>query len=97
MARKSYDLAFKREALRLLKEHNRPLHEVATMLGVCRGTLYRWLRTYEPEIAKDRFDPTVGVSDPAEEAKILRAEVERLKMEMDVLKKALAILSRQQS
>ena len=93
MARKTYDLAFKREALRILVEDKRSIQEVATLLAVSKNTLRKWLRTYEPEHAQNTSDPTWGVSDPLEANKLLRAEVERLRMELDVFKKAIAIFS----
>jgi transposase len=64
-------------------------HQVARDLGIDPDTLKRWLReTYAPAAASN--EPAIT---PAELAR-LRRENEQLRMERDILKKAIGIFSR---
>jgi transposase len=87
-----YTAEFKREAVRLLETSGKSGAEIAQELGISDGSLYTW-RKQLAEQGEVAF-PGKGHQTPAEEElRQLRSENERLKMERDILKKAIAIFS----
>ena len=92
-SRKPYPEEFKQEAVRLLKEQRLPRSQVARDLGIDPETLRRWA----PELAPDTAgtaDTSSAPSVNAAELARLRRENEQLRMERDILKKAIGIFSR---
>jgi len=88
MSRTSYSDDFKREAVRLVTEQGLPRKRVARDLGVSVGTLRNWIHQLAPE------GPVVPDTLPAaEQVRQLRRELERVRMERDILKKAVGIFS----
>ena len=83
--RAQYTLEFKLEAVRLVKA-GQSMAAVAATLGVVEQTLYNWVKAdREGRLAGAGTKP---VSPEQMELARLRAEVARLKMERDFLKKA---------
>ncbi|MDZ4860485.1 MAG: transposase [Candidatus Hydrogenedentes bacterium] len=95
MSRRKYDGEFKRDAVELLLGGGKELKPLAQDLGVCPGTLRDWRDRYLRE--RDPQGPPRGPvsADSAEELRRLRREIETLKRQRDILKKALGILSEQ--
>ena len=93
--RKTFTKEFKLEAVRLLKESDKPASELALELGIRRNQLYKW---------KEQLDNTGDVVSPKRgrpkkseqslEAK-LREENRQLKEENEILKKAAAYFARE--
>jgi transposase len=93
---RTYTAEFKREAVRLLETSGKSGAQIAQELGISDGSLYTWRKqlAQQGEVAF----PGKGHQTPAEEElRQLRAENERLKMERDILKKAIAIFSQPSS
>lgn len=91
--RRKYTPEFKREAVELAKSHGGPVAEVARDLGIRPNLLYRWIKEYE----QDGWHAFPGLGkrkEPDAEQERLRRELRRVKLERDILKKALAIFSR---
>ena len=89
MARKTYTREFKIQALRMMADQGLSVAEVARRLGVGENCLRNW-RAAAREQGEAAF-PGQGNPSPAdEELRRLRAEVQRLKAERDLLKKAAA-------
>ena len=91
--RRRYDRQFKIEAIRLITERGKRATEVARDLGVHVNLIYNWKR----ELAEDPSFafPGHGRLKPAdEELRRLKRELEDVKEERDILKKALAIFSK---
>jgi len=89
--RRKYDKQFKEDAVQLWESSNKSMAEVARDLGVAPNRLYRWkdeLRTHQGNAF-----PGNGIPRDEEVAR-LRRENADLKMERDILKKALAIFSK---
>jgi transposase len=87
--RKPYPDEFKQEAVRLVTEHGMPASRVARDLGIDPETVRRWLRAQAPAAN----EPTESLAPAAELAR-LRRENEQLRMERDILNKAIGIFSR---
>jgi transposase len=96
--RKKYDADFKRNAVELVIAGNRPSRAVERDLGIPQGVLHRWIKEYKTS-PKGSFPglghkkPEVVSIDPT--LLSLKQENEELRLERDILKKALAIVSRE--
>jgi transposase len=74
---------FKREAVRLmLSRGERTVADVARSVGVTDGDLHRWRDKYGGAVRVTASIPET----PEQEVKRLRKEVERLRMEREILK-----------
>lgn len=93
--RKKYDEAFKREAVRLMTEEKMKPSHIEKDLGITNGLVRKWKRALD-EDNKHAF-PGSGYQRP-EQAELtrLRKEVEVLKREREILKKATAFFAKNQ-
>ena len=82
--RRQFTDEFKREAVALLASSGRPLTQIASELGIAPSMLRNW---------RDSGGGRHSAPDPAAEISRLRRENDRLRMERDILKKAVAIFS----
>jgi transposase len=91
--RRSYDKEFKREAIRLVIEEGQSASVVERNLGIGKSTVSRWIREFkdDPEYA---FPGKGRLKAPDDEIRKLQRENERLRRERDILKKAVAIFSK---
>lgn len=88
--KRKYDKQFKIDAVNLVNSGNKTASEVARNLGIRPDLVSRWKREFEQENLKS----FTGHGNPRdEELAKLRKEVADLKMERDILKKAMAIFS----
>jgi transposase len=91
--RRQYDKEFKKEAVRLVVEGKRRTTEVARDLGIEVNILHRWKREYEMD--QEGSFPGKGKQKPEdEELRRVQKEMEEVREERDILKKALAVFSR---
>ncbi len=95
--RKQYTAEFKREAVRLITGGGLSEAQAARDLGVCRSLLGKWKRQLQAEEkAGSGFKAFPGHGNPRdEELARLRREVEILRQEREVLKKAVSIFAPQ--
>jgi transposase len=92
MQRKHYDREFKVNAIKLVLDKRLTIKQVSEDLGVGYSTLGKWISEYQKD-PQNAF-PGKGYMKPAdEELWRLRRENADLKMERDILKKAIPILS----
>jgi transposase len=95
--RQTFSGEFKVEAVRLMEEGKRTPAELARELGIRRNQLYKW---------KEKTDKQGGSAFPgsgrrlssgtqAEEISKLKRELERVKEENEILKKAAAFFARE--
>lgn len=90
---KTYTKEFKVEAVHLLESSQKSQAQIARELGVADSTLSQWRKDLS-EHGHDAF-PGSGHQTPLEEEnRQLKREVERLRQEREILKKALGIFSR---
>ncbi|MHA4740610.1 transposase [Dyadobacter sp. MSC1_007] len=89
--RRSYDSDFKQEVTRMLVS-GRSTKEVSESFGIAENLLYRWKRmaTMKTKTKHVEGEGSKAAKLAAENAK-LRAEVERLKTDREILKKALGL------
>ena len=93
--RKSYNRQFKKEAVALITEKGYSIAEASRNLGIEYSVLRRWKiqLTEDPQVPF----PGKGKRRPAdEELHKLQKELERVKEERDILKKALAYFAEDQ-
>ena len=90
--RSRYTLEFKQEAVRLVQSGTN-LAGVARSLGVAEQTVFNWVKAQR----EGRLVCADGKPVSAQEMEIsrLRAELARVKMERDILKKATAYFARE--
>lgn len=94
MGRRAYTQEFKDQAAAMVIRDGRSFKEIAQNLGVDQSSLRHWVRL--ARAAGVRADPAVAAAkDPAQRIKELEAEVRRLQMERDILKKAAAYFARE--
>jgi len=86
-----YDEAFKKNAVSLV-ESGQKTATVARDLGLHVETLYQWVKRYRQTPAKR--SGVASASHDTSELDALRKENELLRMERDILKKAVGIFSR---
>ena len=91
--RRRFDKQFKLDALKMVNESDRSLSSIARDLGLHPNVLYRWRDEFEAD-AGEAFPGKGKLKPEDEELRKLRREVETLREERDILKKALAVFSR---
>jgi len=91
--RKNYSREFKIEAVKLVTEAGNSQTQVASDLGIHPNTLCKWVQQYS-ERPQDAFPGKGHQLTEAEALRKLQRENERLRMERDILKKAVAIFSK---
>ena len=86
--RKTYTAEFKQEAVRLIMEQRYGVAETARNLGINTNMLRRWKQEYagNPQTA---FPGNGRLTPDQEDLRQLREENKRLKMEREILKKAM--------
>jgi transposase len=91
--RARYTLEFKQEAVRLV-ESGQSIASAARSLGLIEQTMYNWVKAQRQGVLKGSGGKTVT----AEQIEIsrLRAELARVRMERDILGKAMAYFAKGQ-
>ena len=93
--RKHYSAEFKREAVQLLEQGNKEATQLARELGVRRNQLYKWKEEVDQH-GESAF-PGKGKRPKHaqnEETAVLKAEVNQLREENEILKKAAIYFAR---
>ena len=93
--RRKFSREFKVEAVRMIRDGGLSLAEVARDLEIRPDMLRRWKRQTE-EAGPGAFPGSGRLAPDDEEARRLRRELQRVREERDILKKALAIFSDRQ-
>ena len=100
--RREFAPEFKREAVALLESSGRPLTQVAAELGIQPSMLRAWRATIRGPATRSRPGqrPDAGMApsgpspaDLASQNAKLKRELDRTRMERDVLKKAIGIFA----
>lgn len=92
--RQRFTAEFKREAVKLLNSGDKPASVVARELGIPRNRLYKWAKDLEDKGAQ-AFGGSGRPKLSCDELSVLKRENERLKEEVEILKKAAAYFARE--
>ena len=91
--RKQYTREFKLEAIQLLETSGRSASQLERDLDIGRGSLWRWKREFVAD-GEDAFPGHGRLTPEQDRLRQLEREIEVLRQERDILKKAIAIFSR---
>ena len=92
--RRKFTPEFKREAVKLTEQPGRSLTSVAHEVGVARTVLKLWVDNFAAgRYEKDRALPLKAMQQ--QEMEKLRRELAKVKMERDILKKALGYFAKE--
>jgi len=90
--RRRFSQEFKMNAVAMVVDQGRGLIEVAHDLDIRSDMLRKWKKKFESD-GQHAFPGSGHLKPEEEEMRRLRRENERLRMERDILKKAVAICS----
>ena len=90
--RRQYTREFQLEALRLLETSGKSATQIERELGIGKGNLYRWKRKLAAD-GEYAFPGQGRLAPDQERIRQLEREIEVLRQERDILKKAVAIFS----
>jgi transposase len=93
--RRRFTKEFKEEAVRVLDQDERSGADVALELGIERGVLYRWRRELHGKKVPIATMSQALSPDEKEELRRLRREVQQLRMDKEILKKATAFFAKE--
>ena len=93
--RRTYNREFKLEAVRLISEKGYSIAEASRNLGIDYSVLRRWKNQLADD-SQNAFPGKGRLKAPDEELRQLKRELERVKEERDILKKALAYFAEDQ-
>ena len=100
--RREFTSEFKREAVALLESSDRPQMQIAAELGIQPSMLRQWRTAVNGAAPRPRpaglpgaapASPVASPSDQAAEIAKLRRELDRTRMQCDILKKAIGIFA----
>ena len=91
-SRRQYTREFKLETLRLLETSGKSAAQIERDLGIGSGNIYRWKQKLA-EKGEHAFSDHGQLDPEQERIRKLEREVEVLRQERDILKKAVAIFS----
>jgi transposase len=91
---KTYTAEFKREAVRLAQTSGKSIAQVARELGISDTSIHQWGKELT-EHGPEAFPGSGHQTAQEEELRRLKRELEIVKQERDILKKAISIFSRE--
>lgn len=95
LPRRTFDREFKISAVKLVMDTGKPVKSIAAELGISENSLFNWKKKYS-EDAKNSFPGKGHMKPEQEELRKKDKEIARLKMERDILKKAIAYFTKEQ-
>ena len=87
--RKKYPNEFKLDAVRLVLEQEYPKAEASRSLGINPNLIARLIQEHQADESGHAFRCNGKLTPELEEIRALKAQVKRLQMEKDILKKRL--------
>ena len=92
MSKRSYTKEFKLEVLEMADQGDKSIPELERDLGITPGLVYKWRRRYRINVEQGELAPSEDRAAAAE-IRRLKRELEVMRQERDVLKKAIQIFS----
>jgi transposase len=93
--RKTYDKEFKLSAVKMITEGGMKLSEVSRDLGVNENSLHKWKKDYLSD-QQNAFPGKGKMKPEEEELRRLEKELKRVKLENEILKKAIGYFTKVQ-
>lgn len=93
--RKRFTPEFKREAVRMLQSSGKAPADIARDLGIHRNQLYKWKEQFGNGGSRPTADRQLRPDDGGDELTRLKRELERVKEERDVMRKAAAYFAKE--
>ena len=90
---RTYTKELKLQAVQLVQTSGKSMVQVARELGIADSTLYNWCKQHA-EQGEQAFPGSGHQSEQEEEVRRLKRELEIVRQERDILKKAISIFSR---
>ncbi len=91
MGYRKYTDEFKREVLAMAAEGSRSVAQLERELDVTPGLIYKWQQRYR--VGDEQLQPSTERAEQAE-LRRLKRELEIVRQERDILKKAIQVFSR---
>ncbi len=91
MGYRKYTEEFKREVLTLAAEGSRSVAQLERELDITPGLIYKWQQRYR--VQDEQLQPSAERAEQAE-LRRLKRELEIVRQERDILKKAIQVFSR---
>jgi transposase len=91
-SQKRYSREFKLEASKLVVEHGYSINEAAARLGTTGWSVRYWIKKFRDSGDLPKDQKTVATAD---ELSALRKENQRLRLEVEILKKAAAYFAKE--
>lgn len=95
LTRRTFDKEFKISAVKLVLDSGKSVKTIAAELGISDNTLFNWKKKYLQD-ARNAFPGKGHLKPEQEELRKKDREIARLKMERDILKKAIAYFTKDQ-
>ena len=92
---RTFTREFKQEAVNLVQKSGKSQAQIARDLGIADSTLHHWCKEWA-EQGPQAFPGSGHQTVQEEEMRRMKRELEVIRQERDILKKALAIFSRSQ-
>lgn len=92
--RKTYDKEFKLSAVKMIVEAGMSVSRVSKDLGINENSLHNWKRAYLLD-QQNAFPGKGRMKPEEEELRKLKRELQIVKMERDILKKAIAFFAKE--
>jgi transposase len=93
--RKRYTAEFKREVLQMAASGEGSIPELERDLGITSGMIYKWRDRYQLDESDGGLRPS-DEQEAAAELRRVKRELEIVRQERDILKKAIEIFSKEQ-
>jgi transposase len=91
MGYRKYTAEFKREVLTIAAEGSRSVAQLERELDITPGLIYKWQQRYR--VKDEQLQPSAERAEQAE-LRRLKRELEIVRQERDILKKAIQVFSR---
>jgi transposase len=95
LKRRRFTCEFKIETVRLVADGGNNVTQIAQDMGIPPNTLHKWIRQF-CEKPDEAFPCSGHIMSEAEHIRQLKREIDRLRMECNILKKAMDSFSKDQ-
>lgn len=91
---KAFPEEFRRDVIAVARKGEAPLRQIAKDFGISEGCLHRWLKIADREDGMERGTATKTGLDESAELREARKRIKLLEQEAEVMRRAVAYLSR---